>query len=99
MGRIGMSLDDFDRCDPSEFQAILKAWDMGERAKWERMRIHAAISLIPWSKSGISPSKICPLPWDGSEGIPSEILSRDEAKKRFDNLMTSLEHGEQGQHD
>lgn len=93
MGRIGMSLDDFDRCDPSEFKAILKAWDMGERAKWERMRIQAAISVLPWTKTGMSPSKICPLPWDGSEGVPTEILSRDEAKKRFEQLMNNMNGG------
>lgn len=86
-----MSLDDFDRCDPLDLKAILKAWDRGERDKWERMRILASITIQPWCKGSLSPSKVCPLPWDKeSDQEEHEILSREEAKERYNRLMQAI---------
>ena len=52
MGCIGMSLDDFERCTPSEFYAAWKQWheqmERMERSSWERTRTLALVYVQPY---------------------------------------------------
>ena len=57
MGCIGMSLDDFERCTPSEFYAAWKQWheqmERMERSSWERTRTLALVYAQPYSKHAL----------------------------------------------
>jgi len=74
MGCMGMSMDDFCRCTPSEFYEVYESWGdmrtMDERARWERARMQCLCSLQPYSKSRLRPQDIMQFPWEtaGSEG-------------------------------
>lgn len=63
-----MSLDDFCRMSPDEFGAVCDAFnrrsESEERAKWERMRLHAAITIQPHVTKKISPEELLRFPWD-----------------------------------
>lgn len=92
MGCMGMSMDDFGRCAPSEFYAAYEAWQQRElrleRGAWERMRMQCLCSLQPYSKSKLQPTDIITLPWDeeprqSAAESPQEPLSRDEIMARY----------------
>ena len=74
MGCMGMSMDDFCRCTPSEFYEVYESWGdmrtMDERARWERARMQCLCFLQPYSKSRLRPQDIMQFPWEtaGSEG-------------------------------
>lgn len=88
-----MSRADFCDCTPSEFSAAYTAWseheDALEKARWERMRTLAAISIQPHVKSRITPRRLIPMPWDkpiGKSVDKAPQLSADEQKRRFEEL-------------
>lgn len=70
MGCIGMSMEDFCRCTPSEFNNIYNEWDeyrgSMERGKWERTRIEAMCSLLPYNPK-LKGRDILTFPWDKDE--------------------------------
>lgn len=92
IGCVGMSFDDFCKCDHDEFRAICEAWRRKEenknREEWERMRIMSAISIQPHVKNKITPKQLLPMPWDKDK--PSRA-SKDESpearKKRFEKNL------------
>lgn len=94
MGCIGMSMDDFCRCTPSEFYAIHKAWqearDSEARSQWERTRMQCLCMLQPYSKKRLRVQDVMQLPWDAlSEGRREKIgesaceLSYEEIIARY----------------
>lgn len=98
MGCIGLSLDDFCRCTPSEFYAVFDAWNQGRtadyRTGWEQTRFLALASLQPHSTKTLRPADIMPLPWEieekaddtkkADETSPADIMERYKAaKKRY----------------
>ena len=94
MGCMGMSMDDFCRCVPSEFYAAYDAWiemrEARERGAWERMRMQCLCSLQPYSKDKLSPQDIMRFPWELSEErrVKSEEFSstaegREELMERY----------------
>lgn len=97
VGSIGMSLDDFCRCDYDEFESICKSWrELTERQEhdaWERTRVLAAICIQPHVKGRMTPEKLLPLPWDKKQIRKNNVpeLTRAEDKKRFDDLLRRLE--------
>jgi hypothetical protein len=89
---MGMGMDDFCRCTPSEFRSVWDAWNemrlMKERESWEQLRMQCLCTLQPWSKKSLSAVDIMEFPWDSEDGKPakesidhSEILRRYRAAK------------------
>ena len=97
MGCMGMSMDNFCRCIPSEFYAAYDAWfemhEARERGAWEWMRMQCLCSLQPYSKDKLSPRDIMRFPWEISDlsddgKVKDEEFSgaaegREELKERY----------------
>lgn len=93
MGCIGMSMDDFCRCTPSEFYAAYEAWNemqtSRERGRWERIRMQCLCSMQPYSKSKLTPQDIMRFPWEErkkseEEGVKNKKpMSREEIMERY----------------
>lgn len=95
LGCIGMSMQDFERCTPSEFKATFDAWNGGrerlERGEWERVRMSCLCSLQPYSKKKLRPADIMEFPWEKQEvkterreETREEVNARyEKAKRRF----------------
>lgn len=99
MGCIGMSMDDFCRCTPSEFQQVAKAWNASlerrERTSWEQVRTSCLCMLQPHSRQRLAPTDLMVFPWEkekpankpatsGKKTSTEELMRRyAEAKKRY----------------
>lgn len=88
MGCMGMGMDDFCRCTPSEFRAAWDAWNemrqMREREAWEQVRMQCLCTLQPWSKERLSARDIMEFPWDDTKEKASEsIPDREEILRRY----------------
>jgi hypothetical protein len=57
------------------------------KGDWERMRLLATISIMPWTKTKVKPEKLLPLPWDKPKTKKGLILSKSERKQRFEKLI------------
>ena len=92
MGVIGLALEDFCCLSPDEFAAICKAHNEQResemQAAWNRMRLHACISIQPHVKDKLTPEKLLPLPWDKRHNAEAPQISKEEAKKRFERLIS-----------
>ena len=92
-GCIHLSLDDFLRLTPEEFDDIYKAYSDDReavyRSGWEQTRILAAIVIAPHVKRPPSPQKLIPLPWDKTKRrtmSDADTITREESKARFECL-------------
>lgn len=91
MGCMGMSIDDFCRCTPSEYYAAYEAWhdavDAAERGKWERVRMQCLCILQPYSKDKLKTRDIMQFAWDKEVQVETpeekEKLSREEIMERY----------------
>lgn len=99
MGCMGMGMDDFCRCAPSEFYEAYEAWRererRRERAAWERMRMQCLCSLQPYSRSRLRAEDVMRFPWDGEDtgrekesekacGPSKQVeMSREEIMERY----------------
>ena len=65
-----MSLDDFERCTPSEFTRIYECWTEHEkrlvREGWEQTRTLVGF-ILPIYRSRKSAKQLLPFPWDQDE--------------------------------
>ena len=93
LGCIGMSMQDFERCTPSEFKATFDAWnglqERIERSEWERVRMSCLCTLQPYSKKKLQASDIMEFPWEKQktkakkrEETREEVNARYERAKR-----------------
>lgn len=84
LGCIGMSMDDFCRCTPSEFRAVYAGWwDMAEgrrREAWERLRMECLCSLQPYSKKRLEAADIMRFPWDDAEHGRGEETQKEPSR-------------------
>lgn len=93
-GCIGMSLDDFFRCTPSEFYAISSSWreyrTTSEQAAWERSRFVTATLLQPHTRRPLKPRDICTFSWEKNtrEETPAEDVAQAEksTRERFEEI-------------
>lgn len=89
VGCIGMSIEDFCRCTPLEFESIYNAWHEHEESviqeEWERVRLATTILLQPNSKKRLYPKDVMKLPWDTEKRL--SVVDKDEARKRFEKIM------------
>lgn len=89
MGCIGMRLDDFCRCTPSEFTKVYEKWQeketQKERGNWERVRMSCLCSLQPYSSKKLLAGDIMVFPWDGedSDKDKCDSLSMEDRSARF----------------
>lgn len=93
LGCIGMSMQDFERCTPSEFKATFDAWnelhERDGRIEWERVRMLCFCSLQPFSKKELSLTDVMVFPWEKEETknerreeTREEVMARYEKAKR-----------------
>ncbi|MDE6380674.1 MAG: hypothetical protein K2L11_09390 [Muribaculaceae bacterium] len=89
LGVVGLSFGDFCRLTFGEFEAVMKAHNEAEtirqQGEWERMRLHAAMTMQPHCKRKLDPRKLLPFEWEkkGPDVTKSAVLSKDEAKEAF----------------
>lgn len=86
-----MSFNDFCRCTIEEIEEIFKAWqekrDSDLHGEWERMRLHAVMTMQPHCKKKLSPEKILPLPWEKKQKRgTAPVVDKETAKKRFEQM-------------
>jgi hypothetical protein len=92
-GCVGMSLQDFERCTPSEFKAVWDAWQdrvlHAERTSWEQARMMCVSMLQPYSKKALRPQDVMAFPWDAEVTSSEETtaapekLTREEEMERY----------------
>ena len=90
VGGIGMSVDDFCRCSPLEFQAIAKAWkertEQTVRQQWEQARMLCLCSLQPYTTRKMQPTDVMQFPWDGGQDDNEPQLTKAELMERFEKV-------------
>lgn len=90
MGCLGMSLRDFERCTPFEFQSIFDAWSRrlegAEHAEWDRIRYMCMCILQPYSKKKLRPTDVVVFPWE-RKSEPVEVLSKEEQEARYEAAL------------
>ena len=68
VGVVGLSFGDFCLLTFDEFEAVLKAHrdrdDMMRHEEWERMRLHAVMTMQPHCKHRLHPNKVLPFEWE-----------------------------------
>lgn len=61
-----------------------------EKQRWERMRLHAVLTMQPHCKNRLRAETILPFPWDHeSDDLeePDPVLDREEALRRFEERV------------
>ena len=88
MGCMGMSMNDFSRCTPSEFSIAYKVWQEKEqrleRESWEQTRFLACCMLQPYSKKKLSPTDVCRFSWERKR--EQEAKKEVSTKERFEEI-------------
>lgn len=87
MGCLGMSIHDFERCTPFEFQSIFDAWSRrlegAEHAEWDRIRYLCMCILQPYSKKKLRPMDVVVFPWERKTESQPVVLSKEEEEARY----------------
>jgi len=67
---MGMSVEDFCRCTPSEFRAVHDGWHEREqsqfRDRWEQVRTLVGC-FLPFYQSKKKVTELMPFPWDSEK--------------------------------
>lgn len=91
LGCVRMSLDDFDRCTPSEFTSVVEAWakqkESDIRTSWEQTRFIAFHCIQPYSKKQMKLTDICRFAWDREEKRKAGTTS---TRERMEEMMKRL---------
>ena len=89
VGCVGMSLQDFELCTPSEFFEVAEQWrklrEEESKEGWEKARFLAAAMLQPYSRKQLNPEDVAKFPWDEKKirtGKPSTRQRMMEMKRR-----------------
>lgn len=97
MGCMGMSLSDFERLTPQEYNAAAEAYgkhqDAADRGSWERMRLLAQIVISPHVKHCPTPEKLIPLPWDKKNKSKAKDPGKKAALARMQEVMKKVGKG------
>ena len=87
MGCLGMSLREYERCTPFEFQSIFDAWSRRlegeEHTEWDRVRYMCMCILQPYSKKKLRPTDVVVFPWERRTESQPEVLSKEEEEARY----------------
>lgn len=91
MGCMGMSMDDFFQCAPSEFYEAYGAWsekeERKERSAWERMRMQCLCSLQPYSSKKLRADDLMKFPWEGKSEEGRAKNPDADKKQSHEELM------------
>ena len=78
-------------CTPGEFSAVCKAYNETREADmrdaWNRMRLQACICIQPHVKKRLTPEALIPFSWERKRDDEAPMLSKENAKRRFEKLM------------
>lgn len=92
MGCMGMSMDDFCRCAPSEFYAAWEAWEemqqRTERGMWERARMQCLCALQPYSKKTLRAQDVMQFPWEKEKNEKLEMRNKKSSSQEGGNEMS-----------
>ena len=81
-----MSLDDFDRCTPLEFEGIFTMWHAARqqslRTSWEQTRQLAFSMLRPYIDKGLTARDVMEFEWDREEAAAAPQHSGQKAGTR-----------------
>lgn len=103
LGELHMSLDDVRALTPAELEQIwaahIRAVETENRTRWEQLRTHAWLTILPHisSQNRPTPQQILLFPWDTDPSPvhpapPSApVLTRDQLKARIQQLEARLE--------
>lgn len=87
MGDAGLTFRDFCILTFDELQEILRVCRERREERihddWERMRMHAAITMQPHCKKRLDPKRLIRFPWDSGQKNSTRILNKDQAKEAF----------------
>ncbi len=90
---MGMSLQDFDRCTPLEFERIFEMWHEAQllsfRTSWEQTRQLAVCILQPYAKKELTPTDVIEFEWDEPKAATPAKKTRKEReaeKRRYKEL-------------
>ncbi len=86
LGCVGMSLEDFERCTPFEFNEVMLQWrenqERIDRTTWDQTRFLATAMLQPYSKKTLKATDIARFPWDEKkEEVPKGTSSRERMEE------------------
>ena len=94
MGCMGMSLEDFCLCTPSELKSIFESWKKREEAAlhqaWERTRTETVLVMSMMAGKQLDMRKVMPFDWD-DKPLPFRPAARSsiervkELKERIKN--------------
>ena len=80
-------MQDFERCTPSEFHSIYKAWEEHvtalERGSWERMRMECLCMLQPHSRKALRVEDVMEFRWDKASEKDAETKHAAVSKEEF----------------
>ena len=95
MGCVGMSLKDFERCTPSEFNAVVEAWnrheEMLKKRSWEQTRTIAVWAMQPYCKKTLDPAKVMPFDWDKKNPLKKVEKS---TRERMEEIKARLKENQ-----
>lgn len=99
VGCIGMSVEDFCRCAPLEFEAVMDAWaereTRRERGAWERLRMECLCTLQPYAGGALEKEDVMRFAWDEDknaihsrqERAYGNGVTREETVKRYREVL------------
>jgi len=97
LGCVGMSLDDFARCTPSEFWSICEQWRSMEdgrmRDGWEQTRFVAVAMLQPYSKKTLKPHDVAVFPWEKKKTDNGSAGVARSTPESFRKILDQLGYG------
>lgn len=89
---VGLTLNEWQSLTPEEWTAVATAYNQAREQQsheaWERMRLHATLTIQPHVKGRLTPMRLLPFPWETTNNAaPAPQLSKEEARARFVQLM------------
>lgn len=91
---MGLSLADFDRLTPDEFDEVYRAWERAHlREGWEQARFLACSILQPWTKKALRATDVCRFAWDDEhlKALQAETAATASTRERFEELKQKFE--------
>ena len=91
---MGMSLQDFDRCTPLEFEKIFEMWhearQLSVRTSWEQIRQLALCMLQPWSKEELRAEDVMVFSWERAAATPQHsgqaAMTPEERRRHYEEV-------------
>lgn len=97
-----MRREDFLVSTPDELEAIFKAHskerELAQQTEWERMRLHAAMTMQPHCKNRLNPQTLLPFAWEHKSrperSNPTPVADKETARAEFEAFLARRQSGE-----